>query len=125
MEEGNRVKGSWNFDSRTYLKAKSHLDNREYELAFKYYEESLQDKRLPDNIRSTTYLAMCACKVKPKEYDEDIYYGELALEYDTTNNDGYVNTAIAYLKLVNSKNLLSILIIISIYQKSGWQFIIV
>lgn len=94
------------FDLKMFSRANKLYMSGRYEDAIQIFEKLLEDKNGSDMNMSIVCSSICGCKVEIKEYDEAIYYGELANEYDKSNNDGYVNTGTAYLNLGKFENAL-------------------
>lgn len=97
-------------------KAYANYSSGNYRNALELYKEALKDKGIPDEIKSTIYSIMCSCKIQFKEYKDAIDFGKMALRFDKNNNDGYVNTAVAYLNLGRFEEA------ISYYEKAKYRY---
>lgn len=84
---------------RFYKDAEIQYRIGNYENAVIAYEKVLSIEGVPILIKSTVCSQLGKCKLFIKQYEEAAYYGELAIEYDVTNNDGYMCVGTANIKL--------------------------
>lgn len=70
-----------------------------YKKAQVEFKKLLDNKKVPDIMKSSCASTISGCKFKFKEFEDGAYYGELAIELDNSNNDGYINAATNYLNI--------------------------
>lgn len=88
-----------NYDMKSFMKADEYFSKGEYSSATKYYEEALNQKNISLLTKSIICSALSGCKLHMEEYDDAIFYAQLAIEYNSFNTDAYSNLGTGYLNI--------------------------